>query len=257
MLSLAAALAFLAAAAVAVSTTAEYWHHQHFVLVRQAVFDFWQNLQFVIPLAALAMIGIVGLVYPTWLRSPGPIVAAGLMAALLVTTPWLREVRPAAFLFPPSHYVARTAAGGLLTVLMLLAWLHVAWPHFASYKLRLRLLEILHHRMAGQRLATAMLVLVLAGAVPEIWMTRQWADYLAWFRGVVTSHSGIVSARDLPLEQWPYHLFTQEWTYPALSVLLRSAPGQGIVVAPNDYRSDRPFDPACGTIPRLDGFAWR
>jgi hypothetical protein len=88
-------------------------------------------------------------------------------------------------------------------------------------------------------------------------MTRQWADYLAWFRGVVTSHSGIVSARDLPLEQWPYHLFTQEWTYPALSVLLRSAQGQGIVVAPNDYRSDRPFDPACGTIPRLDGFAWR
>jgi hypothetical protein len=252
MLSLAAALAFFGGAAVAASTTVEYWHHQHFVLVRQAIFDFWQNLQFVIPLAALAMIGIVGLVYPTWLRSPGPIVAAGLMAALLVTTPWLREVRPAAFLFPPSHYVARTAAGGLLAVLMLLAWLHVAWP-----KAQLRLLAVLHHRMAGQRLATAMLVLVLGGAVPEIWLTRQWADYLAWFRGVVTSHSGIVSARDLPLGQWPYRLFTQEWSYPALSVLLRSAPGQGIVVAPNDYRSDWPFDPACGTIPRLDGFAWR
>ena len=173
------------------------------------------------------------------------------MAALLVVSPWLREVRPAAFLFPPSHYVARTAAGGLLTLLMLLSWAHVALPK------RLRLLAVLHEPMAGRRLATAMLLLVLGGAVPEIWLTRQWVDYLAWFRGVVTSHTGIVSARDLPLDRWPYRLFTQEWTYPALSVLLHNAPGQAIVVAPNDYLNDHPFDPLCGTVPKLDGYAWR
>ena len=54
--------------------------------------------------------------------------------------------------------------------------------------------------------------------MPGIWLTRQWVDYLAWFRGVVTSHTGIVSAEELPLGQWPYRLFAQEWTYPALSV---------------------------------------
>ena len=80
------------------------------------------------------------------------------MAALLVVTPWLREVRPQAFLFPPSHYVARTAAGGLLALLMLLSWAHVALPK------RLRLLAVLHDPTAGRRLATAMLLLVLGGA---------------------------------------------------------------------------------------------
>jgi hypothetical protein len=251
MLSLAAALAFLGAAAVSTNSTLLYWHHPHFVLVREATFDFWQNLQFVISLAALATIGIVGLVHPGWLSSRGPLLAAGLMAALLAISPWLREVHPPSFLFPPSHYVARTAAGGLLVLLMLLSWAYVALPK------RLRLLAVLHEPKTGRWLATAMLLLVLGGVVPEIWLTRQWASYLAWFRGVATSHSGIVSARDLPLDQWPYRLFAQEWTYPALSVLLHDAPGQALVVTPNDYLNDHPFDPLCGTVPRLERYAWR
>jgi hypothetical protein len=134
---------------------------------------------------------------------------------------------------------------------MLLSWAHVALPK------RLRLLAVLHEPSTGRRLSTAMLLLVLGGAIPEIWLTRQWVDYLAWFRGVVTSHTGIVSARDLPLDRWPYRMFAQDWTYPALSVLLHDAPGQGVVVAPNDYVNDHPFDPLCGTVPKLDGFAWR
>jgi hypothetical protein len=251
MLSFVAALAFLGASVVSSSSAFQYWDHPHFVLVREATFDFWQNLQFVISLAGLAMIGIVGLIYPGWLRSPGPILLAALMALLLAVSPWLREVHPGTFLFPPSHYVARTAAGGLLMVLMLLSWAHVALPE------RLRLLAVLHEPRTGRRLSTAMLLLVLGGAIPEIWLTRQWVDYLAWFRGVVTGHAGIVSARDLPLDQWPYRLFTQEWTYPALSALVRNAPGQAVVVAPTDYVDDRPFDPLCGTVPKLDGYAWR
>jgi hypothetical protein len=116
---------------------------------------------------------------------------------------------------------------------------------------------VLHEPSAGRRLSTAMLLLVLGGAIPEIWLTRQWVDYLAWFRSVVTGHTGIVSAKDLPLDRWPYRMFAQEWTYPALSVLLRSAPGQAIVVAPNDYVNDHPFDPLCGTVPRVEGYSWR
>jgi hypothetical protein len=251
MLSLAAALAFLGGAAVAASTTIDYWHHEHFVAVRAAVFDFWQNLQFVIPLVALAAIGLIGLAFPSWLGGRGPVIVAAVVALVLVVSPWVREVHPETYLFPPSHYVARTGAGGLLTVLMLLSWIHVAVPS------RLRLLAVLHEPATGRRLATAMLLLVLGGAVPEIWLTRQWVDYLAWFRGTVTSRTGIVSARELPFEQWPYRMFTQEWTYPALSVLLRNAPGQAVIVMPTDYRTDWPFDPLCGTVPRLDGFAWR
>lgn len=251
MLTAVAALAFAAAALVALCTVVEYWHHDHFVRVRAAPFDFWQNLQFVIPLFAVAAIGLVALAFPSWLAGGGPLVVAAVAAGLLVVSPWLREVRPAAFLFPPSHYVARTAAGGLLLALMLACWLYVAWPKPGP-----ALFAAMRQPVVARRLVTAMFLLVLAGAVPDVWLTRMWTDYLGWFRGVVTSRSGVVPAAELPLRQWPYRLFAQEWTYPALSVLLRSAPGQGVVVTANDYVSSMPFDPLCGTVPRLEGYRW-
>jgi hypothetical protein len=252
MLTVMAALAFLGAALVAFSTVLQYWQHDHFVRVRAAAFDFWQNLQFVVPLAVVAVIGFAGLLLPSWLAGRGPLIVSAIAAVLLAVSPWLREVRPAAVLFPPSHYVARTAGGGLLFALMLACWFHVAWPKPGP-----ALLEALHRPAVARRLSTAMFLLVLGGAVPEAWLMRQWVDYLGWFRGVVTSHAGIVPADELPLGRWPQHMFAQEWTLPALSVLLRSSPGQGVVVARNDYRSNMPFDPACGTVPRLEGFAWR
>jgi hypothetical protein len=252
MLAGVAALAFAGAALVALSTVVEYWNHDHFVRVRSAAFDFWQNLQFVIPLAALVVMALLGLAFPSWLAGRGPLVLATVAAILLAASPWLREIRPAALLFPPSHYVARTAAGGLLLGLMLASWLYVAWPKPGS-----ALVAAMRRPAVARRLTTAMFVLVLGGAVPDLWLTRMWTDYLGWFRGVVTSRAGVVPAEELPLKQWPYRLFTQEWTYPALSVLLRSAPGQGVVVQANDYSSNMPFDPLCGTVPRLEGFAWR
>jgi hypothetical protein len=99
-------------------------------------------------------------------------------------------------------------------------------------------------------------VLVVAAAVPDLALTRLWVGYLDYFRGIVSARSGLVPSRELPMGQWPYRLFAQDWTYPALSVLLRSAPGQGIVVAPKDYRGFPPFEPSCGTVPRLDGYRW-
>ena len=99
-----------------------------------------------------------------------------------------------------------------------------------------------------------MFVLVLPGAVPDVALSRYWSDYCAWFRGIVTTRTGLVYADELPMRQWPYRLFAQDWTYPALSVLVRGAPGQAIIVTRNDYRSNPPFDPSCGTVPALHGF---
>jgi hypothetical protein len=120
-----------------------------------------------------------------------------------------------------------------------------------------RLLAILRLPDVGRRLATAMFVLVLAATVPDLALTRLWVGYLDYFRSVVISRSGLVSSPDLPLGRWPYRLFTQDWTYPALSAIVRSAPGQGIIVMPKDYRSFPPFEPSCGTVPRLEGYGWR
>jgi hypothetical protein len=154
-------------------------------------------------------------------------------------------------LFPPAHYVARTGAGGVLLVFLTAMWMHTAWRAGPP-----RLLEVLRQPMVGRRLVLAMLLLVLAGTVPDLALTRLWVGYLDYFRGVVASRSGLVLSTGLPMGQWPYRLFAQDWTYPALSAIVRSAPGQGIVVAPTDYRSSRPFEPSCGTVPRLEGYRW-
>lgn len=253
LLALAAALAFLGATVVSGSTVIEYWNHEHFIEVRGSTWQFWQNLQFVVVLAGVALIAVVSLVLPSWLTGRGPVVAALVTGAVLASTPWFRQlVDPESMLFPPAHYLARSAAGGLLAVLLSAMWLHVAWP-----EARWRLLAMLHRPMVASRLATAMFVLVLAGAVPDLALSRYWSDYLAWFRGIVTTRTGLVYAEELPMRQWPYRLFAQDWTYPALSVLVRSAPGQAIVVTRNDYRSNPPFDPSCGTVPALTGFRWR
>jgi len=251
--ALCAALAFFASAVVAANTTVEYWNHDHFVRVRIAAFDFWQNLQFVVPLVGLALTALAALLRPAWLAGRGPIFIAAATGLVLAATPLFRLISdPEAMVFPPAHYVARSAAGGLLAALLLASWLHVAWP-----KPGLALLAALHQKVVARRLATAMFILLVAGLVPDLMLTRLWVDHLAWFRDVVTGQRGVVAAESLGMRQWPRRLFAQEWTYPALSVLLHDSPGQAIVVAPNDYTSNRPFDPNCGTVPRIDGYRWR
>ena len=81
--------------------------------------------------------------------------------------------------------------------------------------------------------------------------------FLGFMRQVVVSHTGIVRAADLPMTDWPNVLFSQEWTLPALSATLRTKQTEAIVVAGPNFRDEWPFDPACGTLPRLYGFAWR
>lgn len=252
LLAFAAALAFLGGAVVSGSTIIDYWSHAHFAKVRGATWEFWQNLQFVIALAGFAIIALVSLVLPGWLSGRGPVAVALIIGAVLASTPWFRLLfGPDSMIFPPAHYLARSAAGGLLAVLLSAMWLHVAWP-----EARWRLLAMLHKPMVARRLATAMFVLVAAGAVPDLALSRYWADYLGWFRTVVTTRTGLVYAEQLPMRDWPYRLFAQDWTYPALSALLRGSPGDAIVVTRNDYLSNPPFDPACGTVPRLIGFRW-
>ena len=247
-----AALAFVGGALVSGITMAEYWNHPHFVMVRAAVTDFWQNLQFVIPLAGLGLFAAASLVWPRWLLGRAPAVLIGFAAFLLLIVPWLRPIRPEAFLFPPSHYVARTAAGCMLWALLAAMWIHVAFPTS-----RLAVLACLRRPEVGRRLAGATFALVLAAAVPDLALTHMWSGYLGFLRGVVASRTGIVKAADLPLGVWPNQLFTQEWTLPALTAVLRTRQLEAIVVAGPNYRDEWPFDPACGTLPRLYGYAWR
>jgi hypothetical protein len=246
-----AALAFLGGAVVSGATMVEYWHHPHFVQVRAAVADFWQNLQFMIPFCGLLIFAAVSLVHPSWLRGRGPILLIGLAVVLMIVLPWVRLVRPETFLFPPSHYVARTAAGCVLWAMLVVMWIHVA-----CRARPVALLARLREPAVGRRLAQAMTALVLGCCVPDLMLTRLWSDYLGYLRAVVVTETGLVDAKTLPLQSWPQSLFSQQWTLPALSAVLRRDPANAIVIADLHDLDEKPFDPRCGTLPRLSGYRW-
>jgi hypothetical protein len=220
--------------------------------VRSMSFDFWQNLQFAIPLVGLAICAAIGLCRPPWLKARGPLIVVSICAALLASTPWWRLLREHSILYPPAHYLAREAAGLLLALLLICMWLHVAWQRKPPL-----VLATLRLPPVSRRLVAAMTVLVIAAAIPDVVLTGLWSDYLGRMRSLVDSRQGIIRASDLPLLDWPDKLFAQDWSLPAMSAIVSRTPGRAFVRVDNDFFSNPPFDPACGTLPRLTGYGWR
>ena len=246
-----AAVAFFAAAVVGLVAIVDYWNHPHFQKVRAMSFDFWQNQQFIIPVIGLAISAVVALLRPSWLRGSGPALTIGIAAATLALSPWYRLVYEHSILYPPAHYLARQAAGVVLAVLLVCMWLRVAWQQRPP-----EVFTILCLPAVSRRLVLAMTALLLAAAVPDVVLTGLWSDYLGRMRTLVDTREGAIRARDLPLLEWPDKLFAQDWSLPAMSALVSRTPGHAYVLADTDYLSNPPFDPACGTLPHLQGYGW-
>lgn len=246
-----ASLAFLGAAIVSAATIADYWDHPHFMKVRSTSVDFWQNMQFAIPLSGFLICAIRGMRRPVWLQGRGPLYVMAAIVVLLAISPWWRNVHPPSILYPPSHYVARQAAGILLAALLAGMWIQVARRDPPAVFAAVRPPEI------ARRLMLTMTALTFAAAVPDVALTRLWSGYLDRLQVVVNERSGIVRAETLPLHDWPNKLFFQDWSYPALSALVSRTPGRAYVVSDQDYLSNPPFEPACGLLPKLKGYGWR
>jgi hypothetical protein len=246
-----AAVAFVAGAVVALVAIVDYWNHPHFQKVRTMSFDFWQDLQFVIPLVGLALCAAIALLRPKWLHGSGPPLVIAVAAIALALSPWYRLVHEHSILYPPAHYLARQAAGVVLAVLLVCMWLHVAWQRRPP-----EVFTILRLPAVSRRLVLAMTALLLAAAVPDVVLTGLWSDYLARMRILVDTREGAIRARDLPLLDWPDKLFAQDWSLPAMSALVSRTPGRAYVLADKDYLSNPPFDPDCGTLPHLQGYGW-
>lgn len=249
-LGLLASLAFLGAAIVSAATIVDYWDHPHFTKVRSTSVDFWQNMQFAIPLSGFLICAIQATRRPAWLQGRGPLYVMGTVVVLLAISPWWRDLHPPSILYPPSHYVARQAAGILLAVLLAAMWMEVARREPLTIFAAVRSPEI------SRRLVLTMAALTFAAAVPDVVLTRLWIGYLDRLQAVVNERSGIVRAETLPLHDWPNKLFFQDWSYPALSALVSRTPGQAYVVSDQDYLSNPPFEPACGLLPKLKGYGW-
>jgi len=246
-----AALAFIGAALVSAVTIFDYWDHPHFMKVRSTSVDFWQNMQFAIPLAGFVICLVAGVRRPAWLRGWGPTVVMGIIAVLLALSPWWQTVHAPSILYPPSHYVARQAAGMLLAALLVGMWLQLVYRNPPALFVVVRKPEVAH------RMVLLFGALAVAGAIPDVALTRLWRGHIEQLRHVVDQRTGIVRAETLPLHDWPTKLFFQDWSYPALSAVVSRAPGQSYVVADQDYLSNPPFEPACGMLPKLKGYGWR
>jgi hypothetical protein len=247
-----AVLAFAGAAVVSAATIVDYWDHPHFLKVRSTSVDFWQNMQFAIPLAGFVICGVMALHRPSWLQGRGPLIVLGVVAGLLALSPWWRAVHPPSILYPPSHYVARQAAGILLALLLGGMWLLASRQHNPP-----AVLTTMREAAVSRRLLTLATALTFAAAVPDIALTRLWAGYLDGLRNLVDNRTGIVRAETLPLHEWPNKLFFQDWSFPALTAVVSRTPGKAYVVSDQDYLSNPPFEPACGLLPRLSGYGWR
>ena len=247
-----AALAFIGAAVVSIATLVDYWDHPHFLKVRSTSVDFWQNIQFAIPLVGFAICGVAALRNPSWLQGRGPVVVLGVIAVLLALTPWWRLVHSPSILYPPSHYVARQAAGILLALLLGGMWLLVARQDRPP-----AVLVVMRREPVSRRLVALLTALTVAAAIPDIALTRLWSGYLEDLRLVVDGRVGIVRAETLPLHEWPSKLFFQDWSFPALAAVISRSPGTAYVVSDQDYLSNPPFEPACGMLPKLGGYGWR
>jgi hypothetical protein len=242
---------FVAAAIVALVPTVRLWDHDYVTRVRGAVFDFWQNLQFMVSLVALGLFTLAVVLRPALLRGwlVFVIIAAGMV--VLAVSPWLRELRPQTHLYPPAHYIARTAAGALLWLILAAMWTYVAW------RVRRPVLFLtLGDEAVGRRVATAVLALLLAAAIPDIVLTNMWVAYLERFRGLIVGKTGTVRAWDADLYEWPGGLFRQGGTYPTLSLVLRKYPTDALVMPAPAYGEPPGIEPECG-VPPLAGYAWR
>ena len=252
MLYAIAVLAFAGAAVISAVTLVDYWDHPHFLKVRSTSVDFWQNMQFAIPLAGFAICGVAGLRNPAWLRGRWPIIVLGVIAVILALTPWWRIVYSASILYPPSHYVARQAAG-----IVLLAFLGGMWLLAGRRRSPPLVLTTLREPAVSHRLLVLVTVVTFAAAVPDIALTRLWSGYLDNLRVLVNDRTGIVRAETLPLHDWPNKLFFQDWSYPALTAIVSRTPGKAYVVSDQDYLTNPPFESPCGLLPKLTGFGWR
>jgi hypothetical protein len=247
-----AVLAFTGAAVISAATLVDYWDHPHFLKVRSTSVDFWQNMQFTIPLAGFAICGVAGLRNPSWLKGRWPTIVLGVIAVILALSPWWRFVYSASILYPPSHYVARQAAGVLL-----LAFLGSMWFLAGRRANPPAVLTTLRDPAVSRRLLALVTIVTFAAAVPDIALTRLWVGYLDNLRALVNDRTGIVRAETLPLHDWPNKLFFQDWSYPALTAIVSRTPGKAYVVSDQDYLSNPPFEPPCGLLPRLSGYGWR
>lgn len=233
-------------------TLAEYWPHPHFQQFRSGVGRFWENMQFALTLAAILPVFITLAWWPARMKRWAAFAPSVLPVLLLAVSSLLHHIHPPTILFAPSHYLARGAAGLFLLALLAGWFLVVVRPRLIP-----RVSDVLADRLVVGRLALASLAFMAVASIPDLALTARWSDYLGAMRNFVQSNSGRIAVADTPLAEQRYRDFGQDWTYPAISLLLRKSPSNAILVVPSaNYGTPWNLNPDI-RLPPLEGYGWR
>ena len=249
LLHVAAAGCFVAGMAVAIDSVVHPYSAEHLAETYDMALDFWQNLQFDLAFVAVAIVAVWALVRPEQLGTMRPYGWAAAFIALLALSPLLALsdtlVRPLA----KSQYVARTVGGLIIAAMVVFLWCYAA-QRLEAWRARVAL-----QNKTVRRRVLAFACLVLVAMLPsDIFLSFTWQSFLKSFRQIVTTHTGVVTYEDTPLARPPDLLLVENWTLPTQSLILRSRPGDGIVLPPRDFTAWVPFPP--DRPPDLGPYVW-
>jgi hypothetical protein len=212
---------------------------------------FWTNLQFILPLAALVVVALAGLVAPRLLESRGLYLFAGILLVMLALCPllWLGDgaMRP----FPKAHYHSRMVAGVVAAAIALSVWLYAldaAWGP--------RALALLSRADNGRRLMLFGLAALLAALPADLLLSELWRRSVVNFQATIAARSGLIAVEETAFGREPYRHLVEDWALSSESLALRRRPGDGVVVPPRGFAHWQFLDATKPWITNIDGFRW-
>ena len=241
---------FLGGMLVAIRSIVKPYSVEHLDETIETAANFWQNIQFDFVVAAVLVVVVWAIVRPDDLLSRRPYRWAIACLAILALTPLLALsdglVRPLA----KSQYVARQAAGLVIITIVLFIW-----SYGALAVDRLPAFRVLRQPEAARRFLGFAVLVALAIVPSDIYLTRNWANYLDVVRDEVRAQGGVIPYETSALSRHPYDLLVEAWILPSQSLAMRAKRGDGIIAPPRDFKAWQPFPPD-DPYP-LGTFVWR
>jgi len=226
-----AAVLFLASAGFSLQSMYG-WHndpnHVHDTLA--GIELFWTNLQFVLPLSALLIVALVGLIAPRSLESLRPYLVPGFLLVLVALSPllWLGDgtLRP----YPKGHYHSRMLASLVIAAMMVAIWLYALRPAWAPTAF-----GVLARPVNGRRLMIFGLAAYLAAMPADIVLSELWRRSVGVFQATIAGRPGLIPVEETAFSRDPYNHLIENWTLVSHSLALRRSPNDGVIVPPRDF----------------------
>ncbi|MFI5001751.1 MAG: hypothetical protein ACHQK9_17865 [Reyranellales bacterium] len=229
-----AAVLFLAATAAQAHSLIFYDDPAYLAWVISRRWQFVTNRQLCLVIAAALIVFAWGFVRPADLGRTRPYLWAGLPLVLAALTPILvilnMRVSPP---YAITQQDARIAGGGVAAAVIVFMW-----AYRSRLAARLPAITALGTPETARRLL-AFTCLMLAALLPwDILMTHLYSRYLGEVRTSIRSQSGLIDIDNSTLPRHPRLWQGENWTFPSLSLILRSGPSDGLIAPPKGFQEE-------------------